>query len=252
MDIEVGDFTQTSQLGSGEKLEEAKTIIKIKKNKAKRIIEKGKPKSLLDYNFKTSNYRTLNEKIRNFKTLRNVTGIVESDVHQLFLFLSNEEGFEKYELEGNRYTENTPMIFAENNFNNPYYKRKIHPMIYYKNSKLGEKFMIEDVKKNYGKEDPHTGISRLKYSKGFLDRFPFYYNLPYEYKKDLVSLIHSKVNEYFKNPTKEMFEKNKFYLGGVSFPVLPHNSKHKARLYYITPGGINISKTNFDIKYIND
>ena len=83
------------------------------------------------------------------------------------------------------------------------------------------------------------------------ERIPFYYNLPYYYKKEFLYQQNKYINQYENNPHASLFEKYNIFIN-TTFPILPINSRHKARMFYITPGAIHIGVSKYDIKFVND
>jgi hypothetical protein len=88
-------------------------------------------KPAVTFKFTTSNYSTLASKINALQMVQPIVGRVASDVIDLQASVSNYEGFELYELVGNQYTENLPMIEATADVTNePYYNEVLKPLYY--------------------------------------------------------------------------------------------------------------------------
>jgi hypothetical protein len=88
-------------------------------------------KPTLKFKFTTSNYPTFANKINALQMVQPVVGRVASDAIDLQAVVSNYEGFELYELVGNKYTDNKPMIQAEADVTDElYYNQLIKPLIY--------------------------------------------------------------------------------------------------------------------------
>ena len=88
-------------------------------------------KPSLKFKFTTSNYPTLAAKINALQITQPIVGRVSSDVIDLQAGLAEYEGFELYELAGNTYTGNVPMIKVEADVTGEtYYNEIIKPLIY--------------------------------------------------------------------------------------------------------------------------
>ena len=88
-------------------------------------------KASLKFKFTTSNYPTLAAKINALQITQPIVGRVSSDVIDLQANLAAYEGFELYELTGNAYTGNVPMIkVAADVTDETYYNEIIKPLIY--------------------------------------------------------------------------------------------------------------------------
>lgn len=85
----------------------------------------------LKFNFTTSQYGTLAAKLQALRLTQPVVSRLSSDVIDLQAGVNNYEGFELYEIAGDKYTEYKPMIEGEINVNGEiYYNQIIKPLIY--------------------------------------------------------------------------------------------------------------------------
>ncbi len=88
-------------------------------------------KPAISFKFTTSNYPTLAGKINALQMVQPIVGRVASDVIDLQASVANYEGFELYELVGNQYTENLPMIEAIADVTDePYFNQVLKPLYY--------------------------------------------------------------------------------------------------------------------------
>ena len=88
-------------------------------------------KSAIRFKFTTSKHATFANKINALQIVQPIVGRVASDAIDLQATVADYEGFELYELVGNQYTENKPMIEAEADITDePYYNSIIQPLIY--------------------------------------------------------------------------------------------------------------------------
>jgi len=85
----------------------------------------------LKLTFTTSQYGSLSEKLQALRLTQPIVGRVSSDVIDLQAAVNNYEGFELYEIAGDKYTEYKSMIQGELVVNDePYYNEFIKPLIY--------------------------------------------------------------------------------------------------------------------------
>ncbi len=88
-------------------------------------------KPALKLTFTTSQYGSLSSKLQALRLTQPVVNRVSSDVIDLQAEVTNYEGFELYEIAGDKYTEYKPMIQGEINVNGEgYYNEIIKPLIY--------------------------------------------------------------------------------------------------------------------------
>ena len=81
------------------------------------------------------------------------------------------------------------------------------------------------------------------------NRIPFVYNMPYQYKSDMVYLRNRIVNRYNSTQGDPVKYEAYKYLLQSSFPPLPLGN-FKAQLIYRTPG--NLYQKGYELKYRND
>jgi hypothetical protein len=104
-------------------------------------------KPAITFKFTTSNYPTFASKINAIQMVQPIVGRVASDVIDLQAGVSTYEGFELYELVGNQYTENLPMIEAEADVTDePYFNQVLKPL-YYTSNPINNTLL--DSSKNY-------------------------------------------------------------------------------------------------------
>ncbi len=104
-------------------------------------------KPALTFKFTTSNYPTLASKINGLQMVQPIVGRVASDVIDLQASVANYEGFELYELVGNQYTENLPMIEAVADVTDePYFNQVLKPLFY---TSTPSDTRLFDTSKNY-------------------------------------------------------------------------------------------------------
>ncbi len=229
----------------------------IKSKKAKRVVGKGKPKSLLDYNLRTSEFKTFKEKFNSFKANSYVTEIIGPDVHFLELEGDDYETFGKAELLGTTYTGNKKLVYAKAETKDDYFKKLIKPIVY--------DSYASNSSVSYNRDTSILGVvpvndlpvsSWYKHQlennnvTSFLKRrLPIKYTMTLRYKADYLYLRNAVVNQYEQSGDTDFYAKNKALIQS-RFPVLALG-KYSVLYQYITPGGIHKSALQ-QINYINE
>ncbi|TQO39254.1 hypothetical protein GQ41_3926 [Arenibacter algicola] len=210
-------------------------------------ITNGKPKSIIDYNFKTSMHSTFKIKVRSLTVTNFITDIVTEDVHSIHLQLEKYENFEISEVLGSEYTGGIPMIFGEAVLNDKYYKNDIYPITY-------KGYPIDGI---YFDRNPEIlGVPPVKamtipnwyefylmnqpHNVYITNRYPLIYDLPSVYRADF---IHTKLNlksRYEENENVEYFNKYKHIITTTRFPVLKKET-YDTKLIFRSPGNIHTS-----------
>ncbi len=216
------------------------------------------PKSILDYKFQTSQYGTFKEKIRDLNVTNHVTNFIYADVHSMSIEVANYESFDATDIVGNKHTNSKSLIYAEAVLKDNYFKKKVNPLLYKeypldKDIKVNRDEMvlgIPPVRSFYLGNEYLANYKKNPNSYWVKNRIPFIYNLPYQYKLDMVHLRNRIVNRYVNSNTINSAMYNKYeYLIETPFPALPLG-EYKAQLIYRSPGGMY--KKGYDIKYKND
>jgi len=227
------------------------------KRAANVIVSNAAPKSLLNYNFNTSQHTTFKSKMRSLNIVDHITDIIAADVHSVHLKLDRYENFDIPEVLGTKYSGNQPMVYGEAILKDNYYKKKIYPLNY-ENYPLDGNITVNRDEEVLG-APPIRGLDVPSWYSFYLreqptsthvtERYPVAYNLPFHYKNDFVHLQYSIVNRYLNGtPNEAMYEKFKYLIEGI-FPALPQDS-YKTYLNYRTPG--NVHTDRFEIKFNND
>lgn len=232
------------------------TVIANKKASHIAVSDKA-PKSILKYGFKTSRYATFKEKVKDWTVISNLTNYIYADVHSLSLQVADYEYLEKSEVVGSKFTGSQPLVYAQATLDDPYYKRIIYPLLYEeypldgdivlsrKESVLG----IPPIRSFYIGNEYLANLDADPHSPWVKNRIPFIYNLPYQYKSDMLNLRDKILNKYNRtNGNIPQYETYRYLLESP-FPPLPLGS-FKAKLIYRTPG--NIHRKGYSIKYKND
>ena len=138
-----------------------------------------------------------------------------------------------------------------------YYKKKIYPLIYENYPLDGDISVNRDeallglppVRSFYIGNEYLANLENNPNSSWVKNRIPFVYNLPYQYKVDMVYLRDKILNRYYGSDDNiSQYERYK-YLIESPFPPLPLGN-FKAHLIYRTPG--DIYQKGYEIKYVND
>jgi hypothetical protein len=217
----------------------------------------GTPKSILEYRFKTSKHSSFKQKIRELTVTDNLTNFIFADVHSLSVQVTDYEYFEKLEVTGGKYTNSKPLVYAQAVVDDSYYKREIYPLLYENypldgNIKVNREEIllgVPPIRSFYVGNEYLSNLENNTNSSWVKNRIPFVYNLPYQFKSDMVYLRDKILNKYYdSNGNRSLYERYKYLLES-SFPPLPLGS-FKAQLIYRTPG--DVYQKGYEIKYINN
>ncbi len=227
------------------------------KKAANITISNGAPKSILNYGFKTSWHTTFKDKVKELTVTNNLLNYIFADVHSLSVKVADYEYLDKLEVVGGKYTDSKPLIYAQAILVDSYYKKKIHPLIYENYPLDGDIRVNRDetilglppVRSFYIGNEYLTHLENNPNSTWVKNRIPFVYNLPYQYKMDMVYLRDKVLNKYYKSDGDNFQYERYKYLIESSFPPMPLG-KFKAKLIYQTPG--DIYQKGYEIKYVND
>ncbi|MBD0776981.1 hypothetical protein HPE56_04170 [Maribacter sp. ANRC-HE7] len=226
------------------------------KKAANVTVSNGAPKSILEYDFKTSKHASFKDKVRDLTVINNLTNYIYADVHSLSIKVADYEYFEKLEVSGGKYTALQPLVYAQAILDDDYYKKKIYPLLYENYPLDGNIYVDRDesilgvppIRSFYVGQEYLANLENNPGSSWVKNRIPFVYNLPYQYKSDMVHLRNRIINRYsYSDGNTEQFNTFKYLL--TSFPPLPLGS-FKAQLIYRTPG--NLYQKGYQIKYKND
>lgn len=257
-DAEAGDTNWfNTDSGSQETKSISGSAVVANKKAAGVLISNSAPKSILEYRFKTSSHDSFKEKVNDLNVTNNLTNYIYADVHSLSLKVSDYEYLEELEVLGGKYTGSKPLVYAQAVLNDSYYKKKIFPMLY-ENYPLDGNIRVDreeevlgvpPIRSFYIGNEYLENLKNNPHSSWVKNRIPFVYNLPFQYKLDMVYLRNKIVNRYGNSEgNKELFDKYR-YLMELPFPPLPLGT-FKAKLIYRTPG--DIYEKGYEIKFKND
>nr|MUH42101.1 hypothetical protein [Zobellia laminariae] len=232
------------------------------KKAANVTVSNGVPKSILDYEFKTSKHATFGDKVKDLQVIDNLTNPSNhSYVHSLSIKVSDYEYLDKMEILGDRYTASQPLVYAQAILDDSYYKNKIGPLLYddevYPLDKENGEIRVDrdenilgvpPVRSFYIGNEYLANIENNPNSSWVKNRIPFVYNLPYQYSEDMEYLRETILNRYNSN-VGAVDKYNGFSYLFQKFPPLPLGS-FKSQLIYRTPG--NKYEKGYQIKYKND
>jgi hypothetical protein len=209
-------------------------------------------KNLLNYDFATSKYSTFEQKINGI--VKDQAGLekIESDVLMFFYLTKNMEPFDLAELVGVEHTENQPLVSLEATLDDNFYKQKIYPLVY-------EDYPVQGVLRLTHRTQEPLGIppaKALPLSSEYLTaiennllngiaktKFPYFYNLPQEYKRDMRDLQNQVVNKYQNDPSNPAYKR----FVQASFPFI-NPEQYRVKLQYTMPGGIKGTSAIFEYK----
>ena len=244
------------ETGSQENRNTSGSAVLSNKKAANVTISNGAPKSILEYGFKTSKHTSFKDKVRDLTVTNNLTNYIYADVHSLSLKVADYEYLEKLEVVGGKYTGSSPLVYAQAILDDDYYKKKIYPLLYENYPLDGNIYVdreetvlgVPPIRSFYVGNEYLANLENNPGSSWVKNRIPFVYNLPYQYKVDMVHLRNRIVNRYSSSGgNTEQFDKFNYLL--TSFPPLPLGT-FKAQLIYRTPG--NLYQKGYEVKYRND
>ncbi len=208
---------------------------------------------VLKYEFRSSEYNTLEQKLSTIDFEPGSYKVLD-DARSLLLIAKNKyELFDEIELMGSSYAENKPLISIEAILTDNYYTKDIAPLIYDGYPISGIKISNRNVN-IYGvpptKAFPfYTGYSNIL-SSGTADMewktrlLPYVYELSYYYYNDYHDLKTKAINSFDKGIDLEPLKPLKF-----STFLFMRKGDYKAAVKYTLPGGKESSTK--EINYIN-
>lgn len=229
----------------------------IRTNSAENVSKDGVIERL-KYNFRTSNYKTFKQKIKALNATQYQWGKVYSDVLYLSVKLKPYEGFELAELVGTKHTANTPLVTLMSTLTDDYFTKDMNPPMYAKYPLNNQYYFVDRDVSEYGAPPSKalrlmsSYLTSLEYG---VDRtwrettFPYYYDLPYFYKADLVDLKTQVSNDFAdgkisnSHPAMSILDA-KFYM--------MRSGKYPIKMQYVLPGGINGTQHTFNYKNPNN
>ncbi|WBU89250.1 hypothetical protein [Cellulophaga omnivescoria] len=194
----------------------------------------------IGYNFTSSAYNTFAKKIKAIKVNNYGWGKITNDVVYLYNSIDNHEAFETAELVGTAYTDNKPMIVAESDLTDNYFKQDINPILYQKYSSGAYK--IERPEDPYGLPPKRAlplftnYVTNIAYgiNKGWTrTHFPFKYNLPEIYKLDYTNTKTNVLNDYvdgiitLTNPNSAILDTEYIFIPKGTYTI---------KVQYVLPG----------------
>lgn len=209
-------------------------------------------KVLLAYDFATSRYNTLKEKVENIQKGEAAVNKITSDVLMFEYETVGMEPFDLAELTGTEHSSHTPLVEVKATLDDYYYKEKLSPLLY-RDYPVDGRFRLSSREEDlYGvppvKALPLMGkyLSELESGRktGFVtQRFPYYYNLPAVYKSDFLDIQNQVINTYLNDTSQPSLRK---FLN-ASFPFISAGS-YRVGLQYVMPGGVKGTTAAFEYK----
>ncbi len=228
--------------------------VKMKKTQAQNISKDGVIERLA-YDFTTSKYTTLRQKINSIRTEVYGWWPLFSDILELENKIHDHEPFGLADINGTAHTDNTPLIKAAATLEDTYFRKDINPPLYAKYPIGGYRFTNRDDKvlgapPRYAVSIISSYIDNLTNEVNEHDLrtvFPYRYDLGLTYKRDWVDMHEQIVNDHIKGLIPSNSPVLKFL--DERFPLMRYGV-YKIRLTYILPGGVSRG-TNATYKYKN-
>ncbi|MBF04181.1 MAG: hypothetical protein CMP76_12885 [Flavobacterium sp.] len=197
-------------------------------------------KTILEFDFTSSQYPTFISKINDIQKTGDLLEIIYADVHALYFKTAPYEIFNASELFGSQYTDSKPLIKVEAILDDTYYTNAIYPLVY-QNYPLDGNISILTRNVNELGLPAIRAIDIPVYYQTYLEmnpnsslvnqRLPFRYNLPLTYKGDYLNLRYQVVNRYMNTPINwQKYEQFKYIIDST-FPIMPIGS-YKFKLIY--------------------
>ncbi len=242
------DETYTAQ-----NLEVEGNTTEVKNTSITSIASAGEELLLLEYQFKTSQYNTFEEKINNKELVVGLREIIASDVHALRAKVTYTEKFSKEELSGAKYSLHKPLIKVEAILDDSYFTNQVNPLVYAEYPLDGNITVNRDI--NLLGIPPAKAVDKLTWYETYLEndsysnllntRMPYRYYLVYHYKEDFLDLQYQIVNRYLQNPGsyQSKIQQYNYIISGI-FPSIT-SGNYEVRYQYTLPGDIAGTSTNF-------
>jgi hypothetical protein len=207
---------------------------------------------LLSYNFATSAYSTLSDKINAIRKNDAIVEKISPDV-LVFKYETKEmEPFEVADLVGSARSGNTPLIQASARLDDYLYTQKVQPLIY-KDYPVSGQFRVTRPDAETIGVPPAKAISVIStyltkienndFSGEAKTLFPFRYDLPIYYKADLIDLQSQVINNTLANSGSAEYRK----WAAATFPFISAGN-YRITLQYVTPNGTKGTSAEFGYK----
>lgn len=224
---------------------------------AEEIVRDGEIERLA-YAFKTSKHKKFVDKI-NAINVTSYNYIIDSaDVLSLSNSLNNAEPFEEADLKGNNYTDSKPLVTIEANLKDDYFNQDINPILYSKlpiankytitNREVEEYGLVPKKAFSINNYYLNSVINNINYT-NVSSYFPYEYNLPLYYKRDLIDVANQIVNDIASgvittsNPAYSFLSNDYKSIRKGTYNVV---------LKYLLPGGKQSTESSQIYKNIND
>lgn len=219
--------------------------VKVKENKTDQLSNEADA-LILSYNFTTSKYSTFSDKINAMRIEKPWYDKVNSTVYSLGYTIKNSELFDKVEVLGDLFTNNTALIKLKATGEDEYYTNKISAL--YNQNIVSLKGNRTD---NYGNPPFNAITINHYYEKGLNNEtleadwfvFPWLYEPHIYYLEDWNhvrnKMIDKQCGGYTLNTQEQIFRKH--------FPLLTIG-KYPVTISYVLPNGHTSSETPFEFK----
>jgi hypothetical protein len=244
-----GEGSTTSQV-----IVQGENAITVTSAEATDVVRGDIGKSLLNYNFTTSAYSTLAQKIQGVQKSSAVAARLASDVINLQYQISGGEPFELAELEGTTFTNESALIKTYAILTDSYYRDDVYP-INYKKYPLDGIVLFRDTTqlgfppaKSINVSTAYlTEVENNNFSGVAKQYFPFIYNLPRIYKDDFVELQNKVVNAFLGTSRQSEYA---YIING--YYKFIKSGYYRVRLQYVLPDGTKGTSGDFDFyNFIN-
>ncbi len=214
----------------------------VKSSKAQDVSRGDVTKSLLNYSFHASKYKTFAEKMGSIKVQSGVATLVAQESITLQASVNAYEVFDISELEGTMYTDSKPLVMVTAMQDNSYFQEDINPHMYANYPLFDNIYLSNRDTSIYGVPPMRAMPVNDQYlldarqgegiSAWLKTRLPYEYHAEVLFKKDFVNLHYEVSNHYVEATDKAAYGS---FLETI-FPFIPYG-KYNVKYQYVLPGG---------------
>jgi hypothetical protein len=214
----------------------------VKSNKAQEVSRGDVTKSLLNYSFHSSKYKTFAEKIGSIGVQSGIATLVAQESITLQATVSSHEFFDIAELEGTAYTDNQPLVRATAMPDNNYFQQYINPHMYARYPLFDSINLSNRDTSIWGVPPMRAMMVNDQYlldarqgqgmSAWLKTRLPYEYHVQVLFKQDFVNLHYEVSNRYVDATDKAAYMS---FLDTI-FPFIPYG-KYNVKYQYVLPDG---------------
>jgi hypothetical protein len=241
--------TTESSVNNGSSYKSNEDGYEVRQNNADNITRTDLGKTLVEYDFRTSNFGTFTDKINSIKIAKSKILNIETGVIALVCTTQKNEDFDLVDIAGTEFCSNKALIEVQSTGNDAYFSTDVYPYIYQNYGANGFKIDWRNVDE-YG-IPPLKAVTRSSYYLDALSKqdktitqayFPYVYNLSLYYKRDWDDLRNKIANATIENFIST--SKSNLILNN-SLKLMRKGSIYDIEMKYILPDGTQTSTAKF-------